>query len=137
LVTGRLRRLADAGVSGVRTITNEKGAMCVTYLLHEGRPYRRVQRGANKGDRYLVYTGSDYFLTFDHVYKVVGFDDQHFPQVIDDENDRVNLDESDYDVLEPLTLPETNPIAVLSVTPPVEKSYTIVISDSILAKIED
>ncbi|WP_025846574.1 hypothetical protein [Brevibacillus agri] len=103
-------------------------------VMHEGETYKKVARHAEKGDRFVVYNGYSGYLTVGKVYTIDHFDGEGDPQVIDDEGDEYDLhDHHEYLVLEPVA---DESIVLVSVTPPLEKSYTIVVKDSALAVIE-
>lgn len=103
-------------------------------VVHEGRRYQAVERHAKEGDKFVVYRATSPYLTKGKVYAITYFDSASDPQVIDNEGDEYDLSDTDnYLVLEPLA---SEPITLISVVPPVEKSYTLAITDGVLAKIE-
>ncbi|EMT54760.1 hypothetical protein I532_04110 [Brevibacillus borstelensis AK1] len=102
-------------------------------VMHEGKAYKKVERHAKEGDKFVLYTGGSALLTGGKIYEIKRFDYAGDPQIIDDDGDEYDLCTSAYySVLEPVESSGT--ITVLSVTPPTEKTYTLVVSDSFLAK---
>lgn len=109
-------------------------------VMHEGKAYKAVRRHAREGDQFVVITGVESsYLTEGKVYEIKTFDWCDDPQIVDDGGDDYDLCESGcYAVLEPVDVHiEDSSITLLSVTPPIEKTYTLVVTDGFLERIED
>ncbi|AYK07736.1 hypothetical protein [Brevibacillus laterosporus] len=105
-------------------------------ITHEGKLYRKVEREALMGDRFIQITEPTVDLTKDGVYAIAGFDSDGDAAFYDDAGDRRYSSLQNYVVLEPLTdLAHNTPITLISTTPAVEKTYTIQLTEHTMGKL--
>lgn len=104
-------------------------------VIHEGKAYKKVDRPARAGDTFLILTDESPYMTVGKVYEITSIDSDGDPRVNDNDGDDTWVNEGDYAILEPVD--PTGPITLLSVTPPIEKTYTLVVTDGFLERIED
>lgn len=104
--------------------------------MHEGKAYRKTERFVREGDELLIVTQIDDEgeLTEGKVYKINRVDYDGDPRVYDDDGYDVWVSKGNYAILEPVTV--YGPVTLLDVTPPVEKSYTLAVTDGVLAEIQ-
>lgn len=106
-------------------------------ITHEGKLYRKVARKARVGDEFIQITESRAVdLTIGRVYALTGFDEDEDGLFYGDKGDlRCTLGKQ-YVVLEPVTDTAHNtPITLISTTPAVEKTYTILLTEHTMGEL--
>ncbi|MCZ0847931.1 hypothetical protein O0536_25175, partial [Brevibacillus laterosporus] len=103
-------------------------------ITHEGKLYRKVERRAKEGDRWIVPKHSERDVTAGKVYPVMDFSVKGNPKILDDV---LALNAIIYDiyVLEPVSADPTESIMLISTTPAVEKTYTILLTEHTMGEL--